>query len=97
LLDRDLAELYDVPTEALNQAARRRVAGLPGDFMFQLSKQEFQNWSSAPTARGLAFNDWDGTITIWNADRDQNQKAVGRARVSGWPLPTAFCLLPTAS
>jgi hypothetical protein len=46
MLDRDLAELYGVPTKALNQAVRRNVARFPDDFMFQLSGEEFENWRS---------------------------------------------------
>jgi hypothetical protein len=46
MLDRDLAELYDVPTKVLNQAVRRNSRRFPGDFMFQLSNEEFQNWRS---------------------------------------------------
>ncbi len=46
MLDRDLAELYDVPTKALNQAVRRNPKRFPDDFMFQLSKEELENWRS---------------------------------------------------
>jgi len=40
LLDRDLAELYDVSTKALNQAVRRNIVRFPDDFMFQLTDRE---------------------------------------------------------
>ena len=40
MLDRDLAELYQVPTKALNQAVRRNRDRFPPDFMFQLSEKE---------------------------------------------------------
>src|SRR5215510_15201802 len=40
MLDRDLAELYEVPTKALNQAVRRNPDRFPSDFMFQLSEKE---------------------------------------------------------
>jgi hypothetical protein len=40
MLDADLAELYGVPTKALNQAVKRNIERFPGDFMFQLSKSE---------------------------------------------------------
>jgi hypothetical protein len=43
LIDRDLAELYGVPTRDLNKAVRRNLDRFPGDFMFQLSAQEFSN------------------------------------------------------
>ena len=40
MLDRDLAELYQVETKALNQAVRRNLDRFPADFMFQLSEKE---------------------------------------------------------
>ena len=40
MLDADLAEMYDVPTKALNQAVRRNFDRFPADFMFQLSPEE---------------------------------------------------------
>ncbi|MEK7183017.1 MAG: ORF6N domain-containing protein [Patescibacteria group bacterium] len=46
MLDRDLAKLYGVKTEVLNQAVRRNIARFPSDFMFQLTKSEFENWRS---------------------------------------------------
>ncbi|PUE66262.1 ORF6N domain-containing protein [Arcobacter lacus] len=46
ILDRDLAELYGVETKVLNQAVKRNEARFPNDFMFQLSKEEFENWRS---------------------------------------------------
>jgi len=41
LLDADLAGLYGVTTKALNQAVKRNVERFPGDFMFQLSLEEW--------------------------------------------------------
>ena len=40
MLDRDLAELYQVQTKALNQAVRRNRDRFPADFMFQLLEKE---------------------------------------------------------
>lgn len=40
LIDADLAELYGVPTKALNQAIKRNAERFPMDFMFQLSAPE---------------------------------------------------------
>lgn len=42
MLDSDLADLYHVPTKALNQAVSRNLARFPEDFMFQLNKEEFE-------------------------------------------------------
>ena len=46
MLDRDLAELYGVETKVLNQAVKRNETRFPNDFMFQLLKEEFENWRS---------------------------------------------------
>jgi len=43
ILDRDLAQLYGVPTKSLNLAVRRNIDRFPPDFMFQLTKKEFMN------------------------------------------------------
>ncbi len=40
MLDKDLAELYEVETKVLNQAVRRNIQRFPDDFMFQLTKEE---------------------------------------------------------
>lgn len=46
ILDRDLARLYGVETKVLNQAVKRNIERFPEDFMFQLTKEEFENWKS---------------------------------------------------
>ncbi|MGD9553048.1 MAG: ORF6N domain-containing protein [Arcobacteraceae bacterium] len=46
MLDKDLAWLYGVETKVLNQAVKRNIKRFPSDFMFQLSKEEFENWRS---------------------------------------------------
>ena len=43
MLDSDLAELYQVTTGNLNLAVRRNLDRFPEDFMFQLTKEEFEN------------------------------------------------------
>lgn len=40
ILDRDLAQLYDVETRALKQAVKRNIKRFPGDFMFTLTENE---------------------------------------------------------
>jgi hypothetical protein len=41
MLDADLAELYDAPTKAFNQAIQRNMDRFPEDFMFQLTEEKF--------------------------------------------------------
>jgi hypothetical protein len=46
MIDRDLAELYGVETKQLKRQVRRNIDRFPGDFMFELSAEEFQEWRS---------------------------------------------------
>lgn len=41
MLDKDLAELYGVTTGNFNKAVQRNIKRFPDDFMFQLTKEEF--------------------------------------------------------
>ena len=44
LFDRDLAELYGVEIAQLKRQVRRNIDRFPGDFMFQLTQEEYQNF-----------------------------------------------------
>ena len=44
MLDRDLAELYNIETKQLKRAVRRNINRFPEDFMFELSKKELEKW-----------------------------------------------------
>lgn len=46
MLDRELARLYAVATKQLKQAVKRNIERFPEDFMFELSKVEFEEWRS---------------------------------------------------
>ncbi len=43
MLDRDLAELYQVPTKRLNEQVKRNSLRFPSDFMFQLTSSEIHD------------------------------------------------------
>ena len=43
MLDRDLAELYGAQTKVFIQAVKRNKDRFPDDFMFRLTKKEFEN------------------------------------------------------
>lgn len=43
MLDKDLADLYNVTTGNLNKAVNRNIKRFPPDFMFQLNNQELKN------------------------------------------------------
>jgi hypothetical protein len=44
MIDRDLAALYEVETGQLKRAVRRNIDRFPDDFMFELTKEELENW-----------------------------------------------------
>ena len=50
MLDRDLAELYNVETSALNQAVGRNLDRFPSDFMFTLTRDEIMGISQIVTS-----------------------------------------------
>jgi hypothetical protein len=52
MLDRDLAELYQVQTKVLNQAVRRNSDRFPADFMFQLSEKEVVELNRSQSVTG---------------------------------------------
>ncbi len=43
MLDKDLAELYQVTTGNLNKSVNRNLKRFPDDFMFQMTETEFKN------------------------------------------------------
>ena len=43
MLDSDLAKLYEIPTHRLNEAVKRNISRFPSNFMFQLSKEEYES------------------------------------------------------
>jgi hypothetical protein len=55
MLDFDLASLYGVETKALNQAVKRNIERFPGDFMFQLTENEYKNLKSQ-----IVTSSWGG-------------------------------------
>jgi len=52
LLDAELAELYGVPTKALNQAVKRNAERFPDDFMFRLSRVEAEALNRSQSVTG---------------------------------------------
>ena len=46
MLDFDLAALYEVETKRLNESVKRNILRFPDDFMFQLTRQEYNSLRS---------------------------------------------------
>lgn len=56
MLDRDLAELYEVETAHLTRQVRRNIDRFPDDFMFQLTREEVTNLKCQ-----FGTSSWSGT------------------------------------
>lgn len=46
MLDFDLAEMYGMETKRLKESVKRNIKRFPSDFMFELSKEEFESLRS---------------------------------------------------
>ena len=77
MLDKDLAELYQVTTGNLNKAVKRNIRRFPPDFMFQLTKEEFQNLKNDLIFQN-GTSSWGGTRKLPYAFTEQ-----GLAMLSG--------------
>jgi len=55
MLDKDLAEMYGVEVKRLNEAIRRNISRFPDDFMFQVTKDEWENLKTQ-----FATSSWGG-------------------------------------
>ncbi len=55
MLDRDLANLYEVETRVLNQAVGRNIKRFPEDFMFVLTRDEIMRISQIVTSSDIKY------------------------------------------
>ncbi len=79
MLDRDLARLYGVETFRLNEQVKRNIERFPDDFMFQLSKEEFENWKSQIVTSNNSEN-LKSQIAISSGDKILKSQIA----ISGW-------------
>ena len=56
MLDQDLAEMYGVETKQLKRQVKRNMDRFPKDFMFELTKKEFENLRSQ-----IGTSSWGGS------------------------------------
>ena len=66
MLDDDLAGMYQVETKRLNEQVKRNLKRFPKDFMFPLSKKEFENLKSQN-----ATSSWSGRRKLPNVFTEQ--------------------------
>lgn len=100
MLDFDLAELYDVETRILNQAVKRNSDIFPIDFMFQLTRDEWEIMSSQfvmtyPIKRPKTASPWvfteHGVVMLANVLKSQ------KARKTSVSIVRAFIALKNYS
>jgi hypothetical protein len=80
MLDRDLAELYEIETKTLKRKVRRNSKKFPSDFMFELTDQEFRNLRSQFVMSGwegvrrppMAFTEQGIAMLLMVLNRDRN-------------------------
>ena len=92
MLDRDLAALYEIETKFLNLAVKRNIKRFPKDFMFQLSKEEFEDLRYQMET----FEATDNSLRLQNVTSKKTDKpvrlqnATSKGRGGTRYLPYAF-------
>lgn len=83
MLDRDLASLYEVETKSLNLAVKRNIKRFPKDFMFQLTKEEWDD---------LRFQIETSSSQSTDNQKDENIRIISNSPKHGGNryLPYAF-------
>ena len=101
MLDRDLAELYNVETRRLNEAVKRNIERFPEDFMFRLDKGEWEFLRSQIVTLNGGNRNLKSQFVISsseNIDNEENLKS--QFATSSWggtrKLPYAFTELGIA-
>lgn len=69
MIDKDLADLYQVEVKRLNEAVKRNIKRFPSDFMFQITKEEWQDLKSQ-----YATSSWGGSRKLPFAFTEQGQE-----------------------
>lgn len=82
MLDADLAMLYGVDTGALNRAVKRNISRFPGDFMFQLTDEE---WENLKCQSGIS-----SSASAASSRGNRSQTVTSRAHGGRRGLPYAF-------
>ncbi len=71
VLDFDLAEMYEVETRVLKQAVKRNMGRFPKDFMFELTKEEFNGRGQHSKYLSYAFTEQGVAMrsTVLNSEK----------------------------
>ena len=90
MLDFDLAELYQIETRVLNQAVKRNIKRFPSDFMFQLTKEEWDNLKSQ-----FVTSSWGGTRKLPFAFTEQGVAMLSSVLSSDTAIEVNIAIMRT--
>ncbi|MFA6393897.1 MAG: ORF6N domain-containing protein [Patescibacteria group bacterium] len=80
MIDRDLAVLYGVETKRLNEQVRRNIKRFPSDFMFQLSRKEYENLIFQFGISSLEIG--EGEVNLKSQNATLNEKVGENSQIS---------------
>lgn len=95
MLDKDLAWLYEVETKVLKRAVNRNIERFPEDFMFQLTKEEYETFKQENNTSNLRCQFGTSSLRSQIAISSSDEKILTKiANSSEWGgdryLPYAF-------
>ena len=90
MLDRDLAELYGVETKRLKEQVRRNIDRFPDDFMFELTKSEYEHLRSQ-----FATSSWGGARYVPMAFTEQGVAMLSGILNSKWAIQVNIQIMRT--
>ena len=88
ILDFDLSEMYQVKTSALNQSVKRNMKRFPKDFMFQLTKEEWEILISQNVT-----SSWGGTRKLPYAFTEQGVAMLSGLLNSDVAITVNICIM----
>jgi ORF6N domain len=90
MLDKDLAEMYNVTTGNLNKAVKRNTKRFPEDFMFQVTAEEFKNLIFQ---NGTSSSGWGGTRKMPYAFTEQGVSQLSTVLNSGTAIEMSIRII----
>jgi len=92
MLDSDLAQLYGVTVGRLNEAVKRNEDRFPSDFMFQLTRAEFENLKSQIA---ISSSKWGGRRHAPYVFTEQGVAMLSSVLRSKWAIEVNIAIMRT--
>lgn len=93
MLDRDLAELYQVETRTLKQAVRRNIERFPDDFMFEITEAEYNYLKNSMTSQIVISNERGGRRYMPFAFTEQGVAMLSSVLRSGTAIQVNIAIM----